>query len=169
MSRLRSLAFLSLLAGCAQPPTKELAITAERIEAAREQDAAVFAPELFAEAERSFAEANRLAELERDYLGAIQAAAHSTLRANEAFSRASIERTASGRQLDRLLLELGSLLEIAAARGATERAPTELAAFQTRYDGIRAMVEEHHLPDALAAGTALKLALIAFEERLRAK
>lgn len=168
MSRQSPLFFILVLAsGCAQPPTHELEITAARIEAARQQDAAVFAPELFAEAERSFAEAHRLAGLEGDYLAAIQAAAQSTLRANEAFFRASSERTLVVRMLDRLLFELGSLLEMAADRGATEGAADELAAFQSRYEAIRAMVDDRDLLNALAAGTALKPELLAFEERFR--
>lgn len=168
MTRRSSFSFLILLsAGCAQPPTRELEIAAARLDAARQKDAAVFAPELFAEAERSFAEANRLAELEGDYLAAIQAAAHSTLRADEAFSRASSERIVVVRKLDRILFELESLLEMAADRGALEEAPTELAAFRSRYEAIRAMVEERDLLDALAAGTALKPELLSFEERFR--
>jgi hypothetical protein len=161
--------FLLLSAGCAQPPTHELAIGAARVEAARQLDAAVFAPELFAEAESSLAEAERLAVKERDYLAAIQAAAHSTLRANEAFSRARSERIVVVRKLDQLLFELGSLLEIAADRGAMEEAPTELSAFRSSYEAIRAMVKERDLLDALAAGTALKPKLLAFEERFRAE
>lgn len=161
--------FLLGIAGCAQPPTKELQITASRLEAAREQDAVLFAPDLFAEAERSFAEANRLAELEGDYLGALQAAAHSTLRANEAFFRASTERTVVVRKLDRLLSELGSLLEIAGYRGARVEAAAELSAFESRYDAIRAMVKERDLLDALGAATALKPELLQFEERFRGK
>jgi len=159
--------FLVLIAGCAQPPTRELEITAARVEAARQQDAAVFAPELFAEAERSFAGANRLAELEGDYLASIQAAAHATLRANEAFLRASSERIFVVRKLDRLLFELRSLLEMAGDRGAMVEAAAELAAFQSRYEAIRAMVEERDLLAALAAGTALKPELVTFEERFR--
>jgi hypothetical protein len=170
MTRRSPLWFLLLsLTGCAQPPTKELQITASRLEAARQQDAALFAPELFTEAERSFAEANRLAELEGDYLGSIQAASHSTLRANEAFFRASTERTVVVRKLERLLFELGSLLEIAGYRGARVEAPGELSAFESRYDAIRAMVKERDLVDALAAATALKPELLAFEERFRGK
>jgi hypothetical protein len=165
--RNRLFLFLVLGFGCAQAPTDELEITAARIEAARQQDATVFAPELFAEAERSFAEASRLAELEGDYLAAIQAAAHATLRANEAFSRASSERTVVSRKLDRLLFELGSLLEMAADRGATVEAAVELAGFQSRYDLIREMVEARDLLDALAAASALKPELLAFEERFR--
>lgn len=160
-------ALILLSASCAQPPTHELAITAARVEAARQQDAAIFAPALFAEAEGSFAEANRLAELEGDYLASIQAAAHSTLRANEAFFRASSERIVVVRKLDQLLFELGSLLEMAEYRGATEEAPAELSAFQSRYQAIRAMVKERDLLDALAAGTALKPELLSFEERFR--
>jgi len=150
----------SVVSGCAQPPTHELEISAARVEAARQLDAAIFAPELFAEA-------RRLAASEGDYLAAIQAAAHSTLRANEAFFRASSERSVSLRKLQQLRFELESLLEMAAYRGATAEAPTELSAFQSRYEAIRAMVKERDLLDALAAGTALKPELVAFEKRFR--
>jgi len=166
----RSFGFWLLLAlGCAQPPTHELEITASRVEAARQQDAAVFAPELFTEAESSLAEAQRLASIERDYLAAIQAAAHSTLRANEAFFRASSERIVVVRRLDQILFELEGLLEMAADRGAEEEAPAELAALRARYEEVRAMAEERDLLDALADGTALKPELLAFEERFRGK
>ena len=90
--RLASGVAILLLGACAQPPRDELEITKARVEMARLQDAAIFAPALFADAESSLAEAERLANVERDYRAAIQAAAHSTLRANEAFSRASSER-----------------------------------------------------------------------------
>jgi hypothetical protein len=162
-----SFAFLLLASGCAQPPTDELAIAAARVEAAREQDAAAFAPELFAEAESSLAEAQRLARDERNFLGAIQAAAHATLRANEAFSRASSERIVALRKLDRLLFELRSLLEMAADRGAASEAPAELSGFHSRYEAIRTMVEKHDLLAALGAGSALKPELLAFEDRFR--
>ncbi|MGH9337483.1 MAG: hypothetical protein ACRD21_27345, partial [Vicinamibacteria bacterium] len=55
-----SLLLLFLMGACAQPPTRELEIAASRVEAARLEDAAVFAPDLFAEAESSLAEARRL-------------------------------------------------------------------------------------------------------------
>jgi hypothetical protein len=165
--RSSSWVFLLLAAGCAQPPTHELEITASRVEAARQQDAAVFAPDLFTEAESSLAEAQRLASLERDYLAAIQAAAHATLRANEAFFRASSERIVVVRKLDQLLFELEGLLEMAASRGAEEEAPAEFSALRSRYEEVRAMAEERDLLDALADGTALKPDLLAFEERSR--
>jgi hypothetical protein len=156
-------AFL-LLAACAQPPTKELAIAAARVEAAREQDAALFAPELLAEAESSLAEARRLAREGREFLPSIQAAAHATLRANEAFSRASADRIVAVRRLDRLLHELESLLEMAAHRGGESE---DLSALRARYDAIRMLVEKRALHDALAAGMALKPELLAYEARLR--
>jgi hypothetical protein len=152
--------------GCAQPPTHELGIAKTRVEMARQQDASIFAPELFADAESSLAEATQLADVERNYLAAIQAAAHSTLRANEAYSRASSERTFVLRRLDQLLFELGGLLEMAARRGAKD-SPDELAAFQARFDAIRAMVEARDLLEALAIGMALKPELVAFEQRFR--
>ncbi len=158
---------LLLGVACAQPPTRELEIAAARVDSARQQDAAVFAPDLFAEAESSLAEAQRLAASERNYLAAIQAAAHSTLRADEAFSRASSERIVVVRKLDRLLFELESLLEMAADRGATEKAPLELESLRARYDAIRAMADKRDLLAALAAGTALKPELVRLEERVR--
>ena len=157
------------LGACAQPPTHEIEITKARVEMARQQDAAIFAPELFADAESSLAEARRLADVEGNYLAAIQAAAHSKVRANEAFARASSERTFVVRRLDQLLFELGGLLEMAALRGAKERAPEELAALQTRFDAVSAMVEKRDLLEALAVGAALKPDLVALETRLRAE
>jgi hypothetical protein len=159
--------WLLLAAGCAQPPTQELEITAARVEAARREDAAVFAPELLAEAESSLATARRLAASEGNYVAAIQTAAHSTLRANEAFFRASSQRIVVVRKLDQLLFELEGLLEMAADRGAEEEAPAELSALRARFEEIRAMVAERDLLDALAAGTALKPELVAFESRFR--
>jgi hypothetical protein len=58
---------------------------------------------------------------------------------------------------------------MAADRGAREEAPAELEALRSRYRAIRTMVDERDLLDALAAGTALKPELLAFEERFRAK
>jgi hypothetical protein len=160
-------ALLLLVVGCAQPPTDELAIAAARVDAARNEDAAVFATELFAEAESSLAEAQRLSRDEGNFLGAIQAAAHATVRANEAFARASSERIVVVRKLDRLIYELGSLLEMAAYRGAESEAAAELSSFRARYEAVRAMEEKRDLLAALGAGTALKPELLAFEERFR--
>jgi hypothetical protein len=163
----RATLLLLLAGGCAQAPTHELEIAASRVELARGEDAALFAPALFREAESSLAEAKRLLSAEGDYLGAVQAAAHSTLRANEAFLLSSTARTAVVQKLDRLLTELESLLEIAAARGASETASQELAQLRLRYEGVRRLREERDLFEALEAGTALKPELMAFEARFR--
>jgi hypothetical protein len=72
-------------------------------------------------------------------------------------------------KLDRLLMDLESLLEIAADRGASETAPQELATLRARYEGVRRLREERELFEALEAGTALKPELVAFEARFRAK
>jgi hypothetical protein len=164
----RRVASLFLLAaGCAQAPARELEIAASRVELARNEDAALFAPALFRDAESSLAEAKRLLSAEGDYLGAVQAAAHSTIRADEAFLLASTARTAVMQKLDRLLTELESLLAIAVDRGASETASQELASLRSRYEGVRRLFEERDLFEALAAGTALKPELVAFEARFR--
>ena len=55
---LRPCAFaLVLSSGCAQPPNDELALAANRVEAARSVDAATFAPETLGHAELALANA----------------------------------------------------------------------------------------------------------------
>jgi hypothetical protein len=58
---------------------------------------------------------------------------------------------------------------MAELRGAKEKAADELAALQTRFDAVSAMVEKRDLLEALAVGTALKPDLVALEARLRSE
>lgn len=155
------------LASCAQPPTRELEMTAARVESARRLDAARFAPELFAEAESALSQAKELVAEGKDYRGAIQAMALASLRADEASSRAVEQRRVTEQKLRHLLLDLESLLEIAASRGASREAPAELAGLRARYQSVRDLAIANDLPGALEAGSALRPEILDFEERFR--
>jgi Domain of unknown function (DUF4398) len=152
---------------CAQAPTHELEMTTSRVEAARSSDAPEFAPDLFAEAESSLAEARRLVDEGKDYRGAIQAMALASLRADEASVHAREERRVVERKLRRLLIDLESLLEIAVARGADGKAPSELAGLRARYESVRDLAMGSDLLEAMEAGRALRPEVLAFEERFR--
>jgi hypothetical protein len=154
-----------LQVSCAQAPTRELAMTTARVENARRMDAPRFAPDLFAEAESSLVEAKRLVDEEKDYRGAIRAMAVASLRADESAARADSERRVFERRLGRVLLELESLLEIAAARGAARDAPSELASLRARYEKVRDLSMGPDGLEAMEEGSALLPEILAFEER----
>jgi hypothetical protein len=160
-----SLAALS----CAQPPRKEVAMAAARVEAARRVDAAVFAPELFKEAESSLAEATRALSSKADYRNAIRAAALAIIRADEALSKATVERTVVLRGLRQLDFELEGLLEMAALRGAREKTPRELEALRARYESFSKRRNQGDFLGALEEGSALKPDLLSFERGLRSR
>ena len=153
--------------GCAQPPTKELDMAAARVEKARLASAPIFAPELFAEAEASLAEARRLVASGSDRLGAIRAAARATIRADEASVHASSESAVARQRLDRLLFELDSLLDMAGKRGAGAEAAEELASLRKRSGSVRELARTGDVLGALKDGADLKPELLEFEKRFR--
>ncbi len=159
--------FAGLQASCAQAPIRELAMTTARVESARRMDAPRFAPDPFAEAESSLAEAKRLVDEGKDYRGAIRAMAVASLRADESATRADSERRVFERRLGHLLLELESLLEIAAARGAARENPSELASLRARYEKVRDLSMGPDALEAMEEGAALRPEILTFEERFR--
>jgi hypothetical protein len=160
-------AFTLLALSCAQPPRTEVAMAAARVEAARLVDAAVFAPELFREAEVALGEANRALATRTEYRTSIRAAALAIVRADEARSKAMVERAVVVRGLTQLDFELQGLLEMAAGRGAREKAPRELEAFRLRFESFSKRRNEGDFLGALEEGSALKPDLLAFERGLR--
>ncbi len=104
------LVLFPILAACAQPPTKELEMTAARVARAQEAEAELYAEGSYAAAEAALADARqRLAE--RDYGSAIEAASLASTRADEAYARALLRKQRMTRQARRQLLEILSLLE----------------------------------------------------------
>jgi hypothetical protein len=156
-------AFCLLLLSCAQPPAKEVEMASARVEAARAQDAAVFAPELFAEAEDALAEARLALGEPSRYGAALRAAATASLRADEAFAKARGERIVVERRLDQLLYELESLIEMAEGSAGTE----ELAEARARYENVLALARAGNVLAAFHEGSALKPELLAIETSLR--
>lgn len=152
-----------VLAGCAQPPDKELEIAAERVESARDADAAIFAAEALARADEALAEARRLDD-EGEYLPSIHAAGRAVEHAHVAFEDATRLGRIVRRRLERYLMELDGLLSIAESRGATGE---ELAAHRERFRAIAEKAEAGDVFNALAKAEAFTPELLAFEQRFR--
>jgi hypothetical protein len=165
MRGLVAVALASFLTACAQPPTKELEMAAARVEAARRFDAAVLAPEPFAEAETALERArDKLAGGAR-YRDAIRAAALASIRADEAAARARAERLVVTRRLDQLLFELEALLEM--ARAEDEETRVRLAQLGMRYENVVRLAESDRVLAAFAEASALKPELVELERSLR--
>lgn len=159
----RLVAMALAIAGCAQPPDKELDIAAERVESARDADAAIFAPEALAKADEALAEARRLAD-KGEYLPSVHAAGRAVEHAHVAFEGATRLGRIVRRRLERSLLELEGLLSIAESRGA---AGDELAAHRERFRAIAEKAEAGDVFNALAEAEAFTPELLAFEQRFR--
>lgn len=155
------------LAGCAQPPDREIELVASRIEEVKHIQGAVYAPELLAESEASLAEAERLTVEAGDYLESIRVAAQAREKADEAYLEASAERRRVARQVTRLVRELRGLLDIARSRGAERDAGEELLRFEQRGARIEELMETGDVLAALAEAESLKPELIDFEMRFR--
>lgn len=158
-------AAFALGAACAQEPTKELELVSGRVEAAREKDAAVFAPELLARAESGLEQAERLDAAGHAHREALRAAADASLAAEDALRSAETARAATLRKLEHLQAELEALLDIARSRGAEEG--EEIRALGARCAQVEAHAESGDLLGALDEATALKPVLLAFEQRYR--
>jgi hypothetical protein len=142
-------------------------MAAARVDAARLVDAAIFAPELFQEAEAALTEATRALSSQTEYRNSIRAAALAIVRADEAHSKAMVERTVVVRGLTQLDFELRGLLEMAVGQGAREKAPDELETLQARFESFSFRRNAGDFLGALEEGSALKPDLLAFERGLR--
>lgn len=155
------------LAGCAQPPQREIDLVASRIEEVKHIQGAVYAPELLAESEATLAEAERLTVEVGDYLESIRVAAQARAQADDAYLEASAEKRMVARHVTRLVRELRGLLEIARSRGAEHDAKEELLRLEQRGARVEELMETDDLLAALAEGESLKPELIDFEKRFR--
>jgi hypothetical protein len=163
----RAIFALLTLAGCAQPPDRELDLVASRIEEVTRIEGAVYAPELLAQSESELAEARRLALDDGDYRESIRVAAVARARADAAYAKASSEKQLTARHVARLLEELEGLIDIARSHGADRENEVELARFEQRRAGIAEVALRGDLLTALAEGESLKPELIDFEKRFR--
>lgn len=155
------------LAGCAQPPSREIEQVASRIAEVELIEGALYAPQSLEESKAALAEAERLMTEEGDYLESIRAAARARARADDAYVEASAERQLVARHVGRLLQELQGLIDIARSRGADRDAREEFLRFEERGARVRELAETGDFMAALAEGESLKPELIDFEMRFR--
>lgn len=163
--RLGVLGFV-ISAGCAQAPDTELSLAANRVDAARSADAAMFAPEPLARAELALGTARTLTE-EGSYRAAIGSAAEAVMHADDAFEVATVEKQIAMRRALRCLRELEGLMAIARSRGAESKAPDELARFGELYREVKSTIDSGDLLGALDRCNVLVPALLELEQRLR--
>jgi hypothetical protein len=157
-----------LLSGCAQPPTAEIDIAGARIERARQEGAAEYAPEILLEAEEALTRAQALQSDSSQYREAIQAAAAACLRADDARGKAIQEKSNIARSADRCLREIHALLEESQSLGAEGTAPDALESYVTRAETIGLTLEAGSVADAFAASETLKQELLVWLKDLEA-
>jgi hypothetical protein len=149
------IALLALASACAQPPTKELEMTADRVARAQAVEAEVYAKESYQAAETALGEARQLLT-ERDYGAAVQAASLASTRADEAYARALLGRQRMTRQARRQLLEILSLLEETRSRGVPETERASLEALAERLGVLERELERGAAASVYEEGIPLK-------------
>ncbi len=111
---------------CAQPPTKEIDMTTERVARAREAEAHIYADSFLIEAETALAEARQNLDAKR-YRAAVEAASLASIRADQAYARAILRKQRMKRGARRQLREILALLDQARSRGADPQSVKPLA------------------------------------------
>lgn len=160
-----SLYLLALVVACAQPPTKELSLTAERVARAEEAEASVYAPESFVAAESALAAARQRLQ-EGDYRAALEAASLASIRADEAYARALLGKQRMTRMARRQLQEILSLLEEAHSRGVPREETGSLDSLAERLGMLERELERGLAFSVQEEGTKLKDEALAFLNRL---
>jgi hypothetical protein len=135
MRRIVALLVPLALAGCDQPPTRELAAAEAQIEQARQAGAEQFVPDRWRDAQGALAAARAKVQ-QKDYRGALTAANDAAAK-----GRAAVQAVAAAR---------------ANARGAAELAQREIAVFleeidQLRQEAVAAKVPEEAFAEVQAS------------------
>ena len=154
------------LAVCAQPPTQELGIAADRIAAAETADADLFGPERLAEARETLRQAEVLTEETRRYREAIRLTGEAVAHADAAFLEAMAEKRVVSQRIERSLRELEGLIAIAESRGAARE---QVLPLRARLQAIEDIAHAGDLLTALDRAVALEPEVLAFEQRFRKK
>lgn len=159
--------FLLVMTGCAQAPTRELALAAGRIEQARAADADLYASDRFAGARAALDAARVAMESEGRYRAALELAAYAAVRADEARALAAERKRRWARDVDRLLRENAGLLDEARARGAARHHAAFLDALQQRYAELQQAYAEERFFETFEKGQVLKRDLLELVRTLR--
>jgi hypothetical protein len=139
MRRILALVVPLALAGCDQPPTKEIAAAEAQIEQARQAGAERFVPDRWRDAEAALGAARAKVQ-QKDYRGALSAA-------NDAADkgRAAVQAVAAAR---------------ANAKGAAELALREISVFLEEADQVRQEAVAAKVPDEAFAEVQTRVAEI---------
>ena len=149
------LVLCSLVAACAQPPTKEVELTAARLARAQEVEAEIYAQEEYVAAETALADA-RQSLADGDYRSAIEAASLASIRADEAHERAILRKRRMTRQARRQLQEISSILEEAGAVGARAGERDSLQSLADRLGQLEERLEQGSSAEAYQEALQLK-------------
>ena len=153
---------------CAQPPTKEIDMTTERVARAREAEAHIYADSFLIEAEAALAEARQNLGAKR-YRAAVEAAASASIRADKAYARAILRRQRMKRRARRQLEEVLWLLDEARSLGAAGGERDSLRAQAARVEQLERELEGGSPAEVFEAGAELKSQSLALLERLRGR
>jgi len=160
------LVLCSLVAACAQPPTKELDMTADRVARAGAAEAKIYAEEDYTAAEAALAEARR-SLAEQRYRAAIEAASLASIRADEAYARAVLRKQRMTRQARRQLLEILALLEEARSVGVEPPESESMQALAGRLGELERELERGASANVYQEGLLLKNEALELLNRLR--
>ncbi len=160
------LVLVPILAACAQPPTKELEMTAARVARAQEAEAELYAEGNYAAAEAALTDARqRLAE--RNYGAAIRAASLASTRADQAYASAILRKQRMTRRARRQLFEILSLLEEAGSVGVRAGDTESLKALDDRLGRLERDLEQGLSAKVYEEGLELKNDSLEFLNGLR--
>jgi soluble cytochrome b562 len=168
---------LVVLAGCDQPPLKEVAAAREALEEARKDGADRLAPERLKEAEAALATAETGLR-DKDYRGALSAASDAAEKARGASRAAAVARTVAASAAEVARAEAAAALDdAAAARDEARRAKVPddvLAPFaagieeaRTSLDTVSAALERGDVLEAQKDAAAVKVRAKALGEGVR--
>jgi len=146
---------LAATVACAQPPTKGIELTAERLARAQTVEADLYAKDSYRAAETALAEARQLVT-EGDYRAAVVAASLASTRADEAYARARLGKQRMMRLARRQLLEIGFLLEESRYRGVPDAEIETLETLNDRLALLREELEHGTVAAVYENGTLLK-------------
>ena len=162
------LVLFPILAACAQPPTKELEMTAARVARAQEAEAELYAEGSYAAAEAALADA-RQRFAEHDYGSAIEAASLASTRADEAYASAIMGKQRMTRRARRQLFEILALLEEAGSVGVRVGDTESLKALDDRLGQLERELKQGLSAKVYEEGIELKNDSLEFLNGLREK
>jgi hypothetical protein len=169
MRRILALVVPLALAGCDQPPTKEIAAAEAQIEQARQAGAERFVPDRWRDAEAALGAARAKVQ-QKDYRGALSAANDAADKGRAAVQAVAAARANAKGAAELALREISVFLEEAdqvRQEAVAAKVPDEaFAEVQTRVDEIREGMQR--VSDTLGRGEVLEAQKAAAELRAQA-